>query len=92
MQLLLQCPGRADDIHILYDSSRSDDWGLCTDEIIILSDNETPVTMPVSLTAILNEDFSKLTPEQREKPRASHCRPMPSTLRRCHATRFTQPK
>lgn len=60
-------PGEQMTFTFFYDSSRSDDWGLCTDEIIILSDNETPVTMPVSLTAILNEDFSKLTPEQREK-------------------------
>lgn len=70
-------PGEQVTFTFFYDSSKAkDQWGLSTSEIMLSPDRSASQKKPVSLVAIVNEDFSKLTPEQRENaPKAAYSTP-----------------
>ena len=67
-------PGEQVTFTFFYDSSKAkDQWGLSTSEVMLSPDPLSSQIKPVSLIAIVNEDFSKLTPAQREKaPKAAY--------------------
>ncbi|WP_295727644.1 DUF1573 domain-containing protein [uncultured Muribaculum sp.] len=67
-------PGEQVTFTFFYDSSKAkEQWGLSTSEVVLSPDKSSSQKKPVSLVAIVNEDFSKLTPEQREKaPKAAY--------------------
>ena len=67
-------PGEQVTFTFFYDTSKAkDQWGLSTSEVMLSPDPTSSQIKPVSLVAIVNEDFSKLTPAQREKaPKAAY--------------------
>lgn len=62
-------PGEQGSLMLTCYTDSCDDWGFVTDEIFLIPDinAENPDTVTVTTTMIINEDFSKLTQEQREK-------------------------
>lgn len=60
-------PGEQVTFTFFYDSSRTADWGLTTDEITISPAAGSAIASRVDIIAIVNEDFSRLTPEQLER-------------------------
>lgn len=67
-------PGEQVTFTLFFDSSKAkDQWGLSTSQATISPDPLSSLVKEVSLVAIVNEDFSKLTPQQREKaPKAAY--------------------
>lgn len=57
-------PGEQMTFTFFYNSGKKDDWGLTTDEIMVYGNPDATEGQQISLIAILNEDFSKLTPKQ----------------------------
>ena len=60
-------PGEQATFSFFYDSSRDADWGLVTYNATVIPDKGSTAQQSVDIIAILNEDFSKLTPAQVEK-------------------------
>lgn len=61
-------PGQTAEILFSYDASAIKDWGVRKDDFFILYDNESRMTSDrkITVTAIIKEDFTKLSSAQRE--------------------------
>lgn len=66
-------PGEQGTVSLTAYTDRAEGWGLIEDSFILIPDNRHPETdATIRTVMILNEDFSKLTPEQLAKaPKAS---------------------
>ncbi len=60
-------PGEQVTFTFFYNSSLNDEWGVVTDSAIVSGAAEGMPVKPIQLIAVVNEDFSKLSDEQREK-------------------------
>lgn len=60
-------PGEQATFTFFYNSARSSDWGMTSDMITVAPDVTSDIAQPVELIAIVNEDFSRMTPEKRER-------------------------
>lgn len=60
-------PGEQVTFTLFYNTTGETDWGLTTHEATILSDTPDGTEHTVDVTAIVNEDFSKLTKAELEK-------------------------
>ncbi len=58
-------PGEQLTFTFFYNSAKNDDWGLSTAEATIFGNPDSQEGRPVSLIAIVNEDFSKMTEKQK---------------------------
>lgn len=67
-------PGEQVTFSFFYDTSKAkDQWGLTNTEFYIKPDTKSTGITPLSMVAIVNEDFSNLTSEQLEKaPKAAY--------------------
>jgi hypothetical protein len=54
-------------ITITYDATKKNEWGYLIDRISLLLNNQPATGYPLSVSATIVEDFSKLTPEQLAK-------------------------
>lgn len=57
-------PGEQTTFTVFYVSSDKDDWGLCYDNLTLNPDSSRDSTINISVAAIINEDFSKLSADQ----------------------------
>ena len=46
-------------------TSRTDKWGILTDEFLLFPDKESTVSQPISTVVIVKEDFSGMSPHER---------------------------
>lgn len=60
-------PGEQVTFTFFYNSSLNDEWGVVTDSAIVSGAAEGMPAKPIQLIAVVNEDFSPLSDEQREK-------------------------
>lgn len=60
-------PGEQVTFTFFYNSARANDWGLTTDEVTVSPSVESSIAQPVDIMAIVNEDFSRMTPEKRDR-------------------------
>lgn len=65
-------PGQQATFTLFYDGRNSTVWGIDTCMVTIIPDPSIEKSLPVSITAMVQEDFSLLTPEQlQHSPRAA---------------------
>lgn len=65
-------PQQQGKITITFDSNKRNEWGFVVDRFSVLVNNETPQNNLISISANIEEDFSKFTEEQLENsPRIS---------------------
>lgn len=60
-------PGEQVTFTFFYDSSLKNEWGVVNDTAIVSSASEGMPIQTLQMIAVVNEDFSGLSPEQREK-------------------------
>lgn len=60
-------PGEQVTFTFFYNSARTSDWGLTSDEVSVTPAAGSAESQPVDLIAVVNEDFSRMTPEKRER-------------------------
>ena len=85
-------PGEQVTFTLFFDSSKAkDQWGLSTSQATISPDPLSSLVKEVSLVAIVNEDFSKLTPQQREKRQRPPTPHRQSTLAEYSAEKWHTP-
>ncbi len=60
-------PGEQVTFTFFYNSTRTGEWGLTTDNVTIAPAAGSQVSQPVDIMAIVNEDFSRMAPEKRER-------------------------
>lgn len=60
-------PGEQTSFIFYYNSAKCPQWGVVTDSVTIRPDKESTVSLTIPAVAIINEDFSKLTPGQLAK-------------------------
>ncbi len=58
-------PGKKGMILVTYDAAKKNDWGLVYDFININTNDSTDAAKQLTVSAIIVEDFSKLTPQQK---------------------------
>ena len=58
-------PGEQLTFTFFYNSAKNDDWGLTTSDITVYGDAGAKENQKVSLMAVVNEDFSKMTDKQK---------------------------
>ncbi len=59
-------PGEQLTFTFFFNSAKATDWGLTTSDAVIVGNAGESDTYPISLIAIVNEDFSNLTEKQKE--------------------------
>ncbi|MCX7862833.1 MAG: DUF1573 domain-containing protein [Bacteroidales bacterium] len=65
-------PNQKGRIEVTYDGNKQKDWGFVMDRIDMLINGKADPNNRISISATIEEDFSKLTPEQRANaPKAS---------------------
>ncbi len=65
-------PNQKGRIEVTYDGNKQKDWGFVMDRIDLLINGKADPNNRISISATIEEDFSKLTPEQRANaPKAS---------------------
>lgn len=60
-------PGEQVTFTFFYNSARSSEWGMTSDVVNVSPAVKSDISQPVELIAIVNEDFSRMTPEKRER-------------------------
>ncbi len=60
-------PGEQVTFTFFYNSALTGEWGLTSDEVTLQPEAGAAASQPVDIIAIINEDFSRLTPEKRER-------------------------